>query len=75
MVDKTRLRWWEWRRRSALYPPWILFTVSQMNPMRARDVSELQFKVEGILNSRAFDCFNLATHSTDQLASPGIGII
>lgn len=42
-VDKTRLRWWErrWRGDSS-YPPRILFTVSQTDPARARDVQQLQ---------------------------------
>ena len=62
MVDRIQLRWWEKRRRgSSGDSPWILFTVSQTDPVRARGVHQLQFRVEGI-NSRAFDGFNLATH-------------
>jgi hypothetical protein len=61
----TRLRWWSRRRRrdKSDDPPWIGFIVSQTDPIRARsrDVSQLQFKVEGI-NNGAFDTFNLATH-------------
>ena len=41
------------------------------DPTRARDVHQLEFKLEGI-NNRVFDGFNLATHSTARFHEPPV---